>query len=143
MSRRDRDWESRLSAWFDGESSAMDAEEVRRHLMENPEARARLKEWRDLREDLQLLQPAAPSPDTLERMRSRFEDGMAHEVYSVSRALRWWNAAAAALLVLGVGMLLVQRTAPRTPQDTYASEPTAVEEAIHELLARPPAGERP
>lgn len=142
MSRKDRDWESRLSAWFDGECSELDGAEVRRHLMESPEARARLREWRDLRADLQLLQPAAPSAATVERMRARFEDGIAHEVYSMSRALRWWNVAAAALLVLGLGLLVVQRIAPPTPQDTYASQPSAVEEALHELLARPPAGDR-
>ena len=140
MSRKD--WEARLSAWFDGECSALDADEVRRHLMESPEARGRLQEWRGLRDDLQLLQPEEPSAETLERMRSRFEDGIAHEVYSVSRALRWWNVAAAALLVLGLGLLAFERFAPATPQDTYASQPSAVEEAIHELLARPPAGER-
>ena len=138
MSRKD--WESRLSAWFDGECSALDADEVRRHLMEVPEARNKYQEWRGIRDDLQLLQPAEPSAETLERMRSRFEDGIAHEVYSVSRALRWWNVAAAALLVLGLGLLAFERIAP--PQDTYASQPSAVEDAIQELLSRPPAGER-
>lgn len=136
---RERDWDARLSAWFDGECSDLDAEEVRRHLMEDPQARARVQGWRALRADLQLLQPEAPSAATLERMRARFEDGMAHEVYAVSRQLRWWNAAAAALLVLGLGLVLAERLAPPSPQETYASQPSAVEQAIQELLSRPPA----
>lgn len=136
---RERDWDSRLSAWFDGECSDLDAEEVRRHLMEDPQARARVQEWRSLRADLQLLQPEEPSAETLERMRARFEDGIAHEVYAVSRQLRWWNLAAAALLVLGLGLVLAERLAPPSPQETYASQPSAVEQAIQELLSRPPA----
>jgi len=135
---RGRDWDARLSAWFDGECSDLDAEEVRRHLMEDPQARARVQEWRALRGDLQLLQPAEPAPEVLERMRARFEDGIAHEVYAVSRQLRWWNLAAAALLVLGLGAVLVERFTPPSPQATYASQPSAVEQAIQELLARPP-----
>lgn len=138
----EKDWESRLSAWFDGECSTLDALEVRRHLMETPEARGRFQEWRSLRDDLQLLQPAEPSAAILERMRARFEDGIAHEVYSVSRALRWWNVAAAALLVFGLGLMAFERFSPPVPRDTYASQPSAVDEAIQELLARPPAGER-
>ena len=137
----EKNWEARLSAWFDGECSELDAAEVRRHLMESPQARAKVQEWRALREDLALLQPAAPPAQVLDRMRGRFEDAMAHEVYAVSRQLRWWNLAAAALLVLGLGAVLVERFAPPTARATYASQPSAVEEAIQELLARPPGGE--
>lgn len=136
----DREWQQRLSTWFDGEGSDMDAQEVRAHLMDSPESRAKLQEWRSLRDDLALLQPEEPSSDLLERMRLRFEDGLADEIYQVSRALRVWNLAAAMLLTLGLGLWLTDYLIERTaPQDTYASEPSAIDAAIQELLTRPPA----
>jgi len=136
---KDRDWHKRLGAWFDGEGSEMDAKEVRAHLMDSPESRAKLQEWRSLREDLALLQPEEPSADLLARMRARFEDGLADEIYQVSKALRLWNLAAALLLTLGLGMWLTDFLIERaTPQDTYASEPGEIDAAIEELLTRPP-----
>lgn len=136
----DRAWQQRLSAWFDGEGSEMDAQEVRAHLMESPESRAHLQEWRSLRDDLALLQPEEPSADLLERMRLRFEDGLADEIYQVSRALRMWNIAAAMLLTLGLGLWLTDYLVEQAaPQDTYASEPGEIDAAIQELLTRPPA----
>ena len=138
MSRREKEWAGRLSAWFDGECSELDAAEVQRHLLEDSEARAKLQEWRGLRDDLELLQPEPAGAVTLERMRVRFEDAIAHEVFSMSRQLRWWNIAAAALLLFGLGLVAVDRLAPPA-QDTWASQPSAVDEAIHELLTRPPA----
>lgn len=136
----EQEWQQRLSAWFDGEGSDMDAQEVRAHLMDSPASRAKLQEWRSLREDLALLQPEEPSTEQLERMRLRFEDGLADEIYQVSRALRLWNLAAAMLLTLGLGLWLTDYLLERAaPQDTYASEPGAIDAAIQELLTRPPA----
>jgi len=134
-----KNWQGRLGAWFDGECSELDAAEVRAHLMESPESRAQLQAWRSLREDLALLQPQAPSEIQLERMRLRFEDGMANEVFLVSRALRTWNVAAALLLTLGMGMWLSEHFLNSAPQDTYASQVSDIDAAIEELLNRPPA----
>lgn len=135
-----KDWQHRLSAWFDGECSDLDAAEVRAHLMESPESRAQLQDWRGLREDLALLQPQEPSAEQLERMRLRFEDGLADEIFQVSRALRLWNLAAALLLTFGLGLWLVDRFQERTPHETYASQPSDLDAAIQELLNRPPVG---
>ncbi len=134
---KEQEWDLRLSAWFDGESSDMDAAEVRAHLMESPESRAKLQEWRGLREDLALLQPAAPSADQLLVMQTRFEDGLANEVFRVARALRLWNRAAVLLLALGLGFWVVDRLLLSVPTNTYASEPGAIDEAIREFMARP------
>ena len=133
----EQEWDLRLSAWFDGESSDMDAEEVRAHLMESPESRAKLQEWRSLREDLALLQPAAPSAEQLFTMQSRFEDGLSNEVFRVARALRLWNRAAVLLLAFGLSFWVVDRLILSVPTDTYASEPGAIDEAIREFMARP------
>lgn len=133
----ERDWDLRLSAWFDGEASEMDAAEVRAHLLESPEARAKLQEWRGLREDLELLQPEEASPEQLHRMQARFEDGLADEVFQVARALRLWNRAAVLLLAFGLGLWFVDRIGLLAPQDTYASEPGAIDEAIEDFLAAP------
>ncbi|MDA0668033.1 MAG: zf-HC2 domain-containing protein [Planctomycetota bacterium] len=127
-----KDWQGRLSAWFDGECSDLDAAEVRAHLMGSPESRAQFQEWRSLREDLALLQPKEASQDRLERMRLRFEDGMANEVFQVSRALRSWNVAAALLLTLGMGMWLSDRFLSSGPQDTYASQASDLDAAIED-----------
>ncbi|MDP7061342.1 MAG: zf-HC2 domain-containing protein [Planctomycetota bacterium] len=135
--KEDRAWDLRLSAWFDGEASEMDAAEVRAHLMESPEARAKIQEWRSLRDDLALLQPEAPSAEQLLAMQSRFEDGLADEVFRVARALRLWNRAAVLLLTLGLGMWVADRLLLSVPTDTYASEPSAIDEAIREFLAAP------
>ena len=134
-----KEWQGRLSAWFDGECSELDAAEVRSHLLDSPESRAKLQEWRSLRDDLALLQPEEPSGIQLERMRLRFEDGMAHEVFQVPRALRSWNVAAALLLTLGLGMWLSDRFLASAPQDVYASQSSELDAAIEELLNRPPA----
>jgi anti-sigma factor RsiW len=134
-----KEWRERLSAWFDGECSDLDAAEVRAHLMDSPESRAQFQEWRRLREDFELLQPEEPSEVQLERMRLRFEDGMAHEVFEVSRALRSWNVAAALLLTLGMGMWLSDRFLSSAPQEAYASQTSDLDAAIEELLNRPPA----
>ncbi len=130
-------WERRLSAWFDGECSDLDAAEVRAHLLDSPQSRAKLQEWRRLREDLSLLQPAAAGEEQLERMRLRFEDGLAEEVFQVSRALRQWNLAAAILLVLGLGFWFRTHYWASSSHQAYASEPSEVDMAIQELLSRP------
>ena len=132
-----QEWDLRLSAWFDGEAPTMDAGEVRAHLMESPAARAKLQEWRSLREDLALLQPEAPSAQQLFAMQARFEDGLAEEVFRVARALRLWNRAAVLLLALGLGFWVVDRLMLSVPTDTYASEPSAIDTAIREFMARP------
>jgi anti-sigma factor RsiW len=134
---KEQDWDLRLLAWFDGEASDMDAEEVRAHLMESPQSRAKLQEWRSLRSDLALLQPEAPSAEQLLAMQARFEDGLANEVFRVARALRLWNRAAVLLLALGLGFWVVDRLMLSVPTDTYASEPSAIDEAIREFMARP------
>jgi anti-sigma factor RsiW len=133
----EQDWDLRLSAWFDGEVSEMDAREVRAHLMESPAARARIQEWRSLRDDLSLLQPEAPSAEQLSVMKARFEDGLADEVFRVSRALRLWNRAAVLLLAFGLCFWVVDRLLLSIPRDTYASEPSQIDAAIREFLDRP------
>jgi len=134
-----KEWQGRLSAWFDGECSELDATEVRAHLLDSPESRAQLQEWRGLRDDLALLQPEEPSEIQLERMRLRFEDGMANEVFQVSRALRSWNVAAALLLTFGLGMWLSDHFLTSGPENVYASQSSDLDAAIEELLNRPPA----
>jgi len=135
---RDSSWDQRLGAWFDGEASELDAAEVRAHLMEDRAARARVQEWKELREDLALLQPQAPAPEVLARMQHRFEEGLGREVYLMAQSLRWWNLAAAMLLVLGLSWWAVDYLRPQQDHDAYASEPGELDQAIQEFLNRPP-----
>jgi len=136
---RDRSWDTRLGAWFDQEASELDAAEVRAHLLADRDARARLQEWQQLREDLSLLQPEAPSPALLLRMQDRFEDSLGREIYRMARSLRWWNLAAALLLALGISWWAVDRIRPSDPHQAYANQPGELDHAIQEFLRRPPS----
>ncbi len=148
MSRRRPDWERRLSAWLDGELGEVEAREVREHLMADPEARARLREWQELREDLALLQPAdALSPERASALAWRLDDRIRRETGAVRRALRVWSAAAAVLLVFGLGLLIGLDRRASLREDAWASEPGEVDRAIEEWLrpsdAAPAAPVRP
>jgi len=109
-------WASRVSAFFDGEASELDAGEVRAHLLACPACRAALSTWGSLREDLALLQPVGESHSasagasagmeaTLDRVAAALHRGVAGELRVLDRSLRLWTAAAATLLVVGLGLL--------------------------------------
>ncbi len=135
MSRRRPDWERRLSAWLDGELGEVEAREVREHLMADPEARARLREWQELRDDLALLQPEdALSPERASALAWRLDDRIRRETGAVRRALGVWSAAAAVLLVFGLGLLIGLDRRASLREDAWASEPSAVDRAIEEWL---------
>jgi anti-sigma factor RsiW len=131
-------WASRVGAWFDGEVSELEAVEVRAHLMDCAGCRAAVAEWRALRQDLGLLQPAAPAEEVLVRMARRFEAGLAGEVHAVARALRVWTVAAALLLALGLGWLAAGQR--ELPGDVAASQQRDIDRAVQEILDRPAVG---
>ncbi len=132
-------WSARVGAWFDGEVSALESTEVRAHLMECPGCRAAVAEWRGLREELELLQPAPVSAEAVSRMTRRFEEGLASEVHALSRSLRIWTLAAALLLALGLGWLVLEQQ--QLPGDVAASRQRDIDRAVQEILERPaPAG---
>ena len=86
--------------------------------------------------DLQLLQPDAASGACIERMKNRFQDGLSHEVYAYSKAVRWLNIAAALLLALSIGgWIAVNSKAPGI--EVYAQESNQLDQAIHDFLSRP------
>ena len=131
-----KQWKLRTSAWFDGECSDIDSAEVRAHLLEDNSARLEVQQWRDLRADLQLLQPDAASGVCIERMKNRFQEGLSHEVYAYSKAVRWMNVAAALLLALSIGgWIAVNSKAPGI--EVYAQESNQLDQAIHDFLSRP------
>ncbi len=136
MTNNKHQWKLRISAWFDGECSDIDSAEVRSHLLKDNDDRLELKQWRDLRADLHLLQPDVASDECVARMKTRFQDGLSHEVYSYSRAVQWLNIAAALLLALSIGgWLLVNSKAPGV--QVYAQESNQLDQAIHDFLSRP------
>ena len=131
-----KQWKLRTSAWFDGECSDIDSAEVRSHLLEDNAARLEVQQWRDLRADLQLLQPDAASGECIKRMKNRFQEGLSHEVYTYSKAVRWLNVAAALLLALSIGGWIAGNSkAPGI--EVYAQESNQLDQAIHDFLSRP------
>jgi anti-sigma factor RsiW len=100
-------WSRRVSAWFDGEVSEMDAAEVRTHLLECPGCRNAVVEWGKQRNMLDLLQPEEPSPELVSAMTHRFETGLAAEVHRTSAALRMWTRVAAAAFLVSASFLAV------------------------------------
>ena len=131
-----KQWKLRTSAWFDGECSDIDSAEVRSHLLEDNAARLEVQQWRDLRADLQLLQPEVVSDTCVKRMKSRFQDGLSHEIYTYAKAVQWLNIAAALLLALSIGgWIAVNSKAPGI--EVYAQESNQLDQAIHDFLSRP------
>ena len=131
-----KQWKLRTSAWFDGECSDIDSAEVRSHLLEDNAARLEVQQWRDLRADLQLLQPEAASDACVKRMKNRFQDGLSHEIYTYAKAVQWLNIAAALLLALSIGgWIAVNSKAPGI--EVYAQESNQLDQAIHDFLSRP------
>jgi len=131
-----KQWKLRTSAWFDGECSDIDSAEVRSHLLEDNSARLEVQQWRDLRADLQLLQPEAASDACVKRMKNRFQDSLSHEIYTYAKAVQWLNIAAALLLALSIGgWIVVNSRAPGI--EVYAQESNQLDEAIHDFLSRP------
>ena len=131
-----KQWKLRTSAWFDGECSDIDSAEVRSHLLEDNSARLEVQQWRDLRADLQLLQPEAASDACVKRMKNRFQDGLSHEIYTYAKAVQWLNIAAALLLALSIGgWIVVNSRAPGI--EVYAQESNQLDQAIHDFLSRP------
>ena len=129
-----RNWQSRLTAWFDDEVSDLDAQEVRAHLIECAGCRATVNRWKGLSGDLELLQPVGPDAETVERMASRFEGGLAAEVRGLSTALRYWNVAAAALLLVAVSFFAADRF--MLPTTVKADSSRNIEHELEELLRR-------
>lgn len=141
----------RLSAWFDGEAGEVESEELRERLLGDPALRARLQEWRGLREDLRTLQPEPIAPERLDRLRARLVHAAEREVRALDRAVRLWSLAAGLAVLVGAGWLLAQsRLGASAAEPAYAREPREIERAIEELLApipgtpvqRPASGER-
>lgn len=128
-------WARRVGAWFDEEVSELEAAEVRAHLMDCPGCRAAVAEWRSLRGELQLLQPAPVSAEAVARMSYRFEEGLAGEVHSLSRGLRAWTMAAAVLLAFGLGLLMLEQRI--LPADVAANDQRDIDRAVREILQRP------
>lgn len=132
-----RHWQSRLTAWFDGEVSELDAGEVRAHLLECGGCRAAVNRWKGLQRDMESLQPEGPSAEVLDRMAWSFEAAMAGEVRGFSAALRIWNAAAALLLLASAAFFVADRVL--VPRTARASSPLEIERAYEELVNRPSA----
>ena len=130
-----RSWTGRVTAWFDGECSELDAAEVRAHLMECSACRNAVADWGKLRDDLDLLQPPEPSAELMERMTRRLEEGLAGEVFHISRALRVWTVAAALLLLCALGFMVADRVL--LPSSALASEPRDIDGELRELLEQP------
>lgn len=130
-----RSWSARLSAWFDGECSDMDAAEVRAHLLQCPGCRATASRWSALRQDLSLLDAPEPPAEVLQRMAVGFEQGLAREVLGLSQALRTWRMAAALVLAVGLGFLAADRLF--LPGPARASAPRDFELELRDLLERP------
>jgi anti-sigma factor RsiW len=131
-----KQWKLRTSAWFDGECSDIDSAEVRSHLLEDNAARLEVQQWRNLRADLQLLQPEAVSDACVKRIKNRFQDGLSHEIYTYAKAVQWLNIAAALLLALSIGgWIAVNSKAPGI--EVYAQESNQLDQAIHDFLSRP------
>ncbi|HEX9795032.1 MAG TPA: zf-HC2 domain-containing protein [Planctomycetota bacterium] len=134
-----RKWSPRLTAWHDGEVSAMEAEEVRRHLIDCAGCRATASRWSRLGQDLALLQPAGPDAVAMDRMVHRFEAGLAGEVLSMARSLHVWRIAAAVLLALGLALVAAEELV--LPRRAEATEPGRIEREIEreivDLLQRP------
>lgn len=129
-------WTPRLSAYFDGEVSELDAAEVRAHLFDCSTCGATFARWSSMRDDLQLLQPTATEiPHDLEaRIFDRFERTLARESRQLHRGLRIWSMAAGLLCLVGASLLFGNRllwspgVAARSPQE--------IEHALNEILAR-------
>lgn len=132
-----RAWRARLNAWFDGETSELDAVEVRAHLLRCAPCRAAVGRWSALRDELALLDAPPADDAALQRMAVRFEQALAREVRDVARALRVWKWAAALLLAAGIGIAAADRLV--LPGQALASHPRDVEEGLRDLLQRPPA----
>jgi len=129
-------WETRLTAWFDGELAPLDADEVRAHLLACPGCRAALARWRHLRGELGLLDAPAPDAACLERMAARFEGSLHGELDQFHRILRWVNRAAALLLVVGAGLFAARHLLPS--RSARASEQRSIERELVELLRHEP-----
>lgn len=129
-----RDWECRLSAWFDGEAAELESEEVRSHLIDCVGCRATVYRWKGLRGELDLLAAVEPSEEAMERMTARFEQGLAAEVRGFHQTLRWINVAAALLLLLGVGFVAVDRLF--LPSTAWADGPLEIDRAFQDLVQR-------
>lgn len=125
-------WETRLTAWFDGELAPLDADEVRAHLLACPGCRAALARWRHLRGELGLLDAPAPDAACLERMAGRFAESLHGELDQFHRTLRWVNRAAALLLLAGAGLFAARHLLPA--RSARASEQRSIERELVELL---------
>ncbi|MFT7516484.1 MAG: hypothetical protein ACI84O_000265 [Myxococcota bacterium] len=136
MTNDKQEWQMRASAWFDDECSELDSKEVRAHLIKDNDARLELQQWRDLRADMQLLQPQAASEERLGRMKNRFNESLSREIYTYSSAMRLMNMAAVLLLALSIGgWLYVNTQSPGI--EAYAQQPNQLDQAIHDFLSRP------
>ncbi|MDP6964257.1 MAG: hypothetical protein QGF46_08850, partial [Planctomycetota bacterium] len=109
----EHDWKLRTSAWFDNECSDIDAAEVRANLLKDNETRIELQTWRELRNDLSLLQAEDANAQLVSRMRDRFQQSVSAEAFSYSQALRYLNIAAALILALSIGgWIVINASAP-------------------------------
>ncbi len=128
-------WSRRVSAWFDGEVSEMDAAEVRAHLLDCSGCRNAVSGWGKQRDMLALLQPEEPAPEVISAMAHRFEAGLAAEVHSTSLTLKVWTRVAAALMVASLSFLLlnhapVSRTAQALAQTELDAEMARISKQI-------------
>ncbi len=136
MSKFDNSFNRQLGAWFDDESSKLIDEEVCEQLLHDAEARRLLQDWRDLRKDLQLLEPAELNAVKLEHMRLRFQKKLSEELKTADILIRRFNWAAAILFLLSVSFLLM--TSFALPDfDAYATQSTQLDQAIQDFFLTP------
>jgi len=128
-------WGPRVSAWFDGEASELEAREIRTHLRDCGGCRAAVNEWGAQRDLFAEIQPAPVSEVALARMTRRFESGLAAEVHGMSTALRLWTTAAAVLLLALAGSFVADRVF--LPGEAMAATPRDIDQAVQEILERP------
>ncbi|KAA3605069.1 MAG: hypothetical protein DWQ01_20965 [Planctomycetota bacterium] len=130
--RSEEAWNRQLHAWFDGEVSDWEADEIRSQLLQDPSYRTKLAELRNLRQDLDLLQAEGPDAATLDRMSRRFEAGLAREVRSLTRGLQLWRRAAAVLLLLSLTLFAADRAL--LPGTVQANQKEEIDRLYLELL---------
>jgi anti-sigma factor RsiW len=109
-----------LDAYLDGELDGERRLAVEEHLARNPEAAAQLMMDMSLRTALQLAQPRLGASPDLTREAERLDEMLSRRNGFWTRA-RWMPVAAAAIAVVGAGLMLPQQQRV-VPTPTYVSD---------------------
>lgn len=136
MNKFDSSLNRQLGAWFDDESSKLINEEICEQLLHDAESRRLVQDWRDLRKNLQLLEPMELDSETLNRMRLRFQKSLSEEIKTADILIRRFNWAAAILFLLSISFLLMTSITP-PDFEAYANSSTQLDEAIREFFLKP------